>query len=156
KWALGSRPRAKQPQTPHSPCTGQAPTGSSMRSLSKKTTPSKTSTPATPPTTMDQPLDIASQQAVMPTSPPSTPLRLIDKSGLRNTSQLASVAATPPAPAANVVLTAMKSTASMSERDGKASWLPGLKPYQPTHKTKTPSVANARLCPGIGIDRPFT
>src|SRR6056297_334381 len=145
RCVLGRNPIAMQPQMPHKPWTGQAPTGSSIFNLSSITMPSTTRRPATAPTTTDQPFVKQSQQAVIPTKPPKAPLRLIVKSGLPNMTQLRIVAVTTPAAADKVVLTAINTVASMSPVPWKASWLPGLNPYQPTHKLNTPRAAKATL-----------
>ena len=62
-------PVAMPPHTPHSPCTGNAPTGSSIFSLSKAMMPKTTRTPAMAPMAMASGFETTLQLAVMPTRP---------------------------------------------------------------------------------------
>src|SRR5262245_34001681 len=57
------------------------------------------------------------------------------------------MAASPAAQAASVVLVAMRPMPSKSIAE---SVLPGLKPYQPNHRMKPPTVAIVRSCGSIG------
>jgi hypothetical protein len=74
----------------------------------------------------------------MLTRPANMPLSVEPRSGRLSRNQERISAAIAPAPAANVVLTAISITWSMSAAVAKANWLPGLKPYQPIKRMKTP------------------
>src|SRR6056297_62976 len=53
-----------------------------------------------------------------------------------------------------LVLAKIRDTSAMSAADPMASCEPPLKPNQPSHRMNVPSVARARLEPGIGLTRP--
>ena len=53
-----------------------------------------------------------------------------------------------------LVLAKMRLTSVMSPTVPAASCEPPLKPNQPSHRMNVPSVASARLDPGIGTTRP--
>src|SRR3989337_3232374 len=98
-------------------------------------------TPATRPMMTALPVLTEAQGAVIPTSPAKAPLRPIDKSVFLNLIQDITIAPMAPAAAANVVVTATWEIPPMA-----AKVEPGLNPYQPNHRIKTPSVASGRLC----------
>src|SRR3990172_13005342 len=126
------------------------PTGSSILILSKNRTESTTSTPATSPMTSELGTLTKAHGAVIATRPARAPLRIIVRSGLPNRSQAVIDAAIAAVAAAVLVATAIRPIAPASA----AIVLPGLKPNQPNHSTKTPSVANAMLWPGSGSTLP--
>ena len=63
------------------------------------------------------------------------------------------MAVKPPAPAASVVVVATRA-ASRARPPLRPSVEPALKPYQPTHRMKTPSTPSGSECPGIGATPP--
>ncbi len=142
-------PAARVPQAPQTPCTEMAPTGSSIRILSKNSTEKTTSTPAMAPMMMALPGVTLAHRLVMATSPARAPLRLMPISGLPNLIQEANMARMQPAAAARLVLTkimAMSLLAAVVE--------PGLNPNQPSHRMKTPRAASGMLCPRMGLTLP--
>jgi hypothetical protein len=52
------------------------------------------------------------------------------------------------------VLAKIRDTSAASPTEPMASCEPPLKPNQPSHRMNVPSVASARLEPGIGVTRP--
>ena len=84
--------------------------------------------------------------AVIATKPANAPLRIMLRSGLPKSSQAVIDAEIAAAAPAVLVATAIRPIAPASA----AIVLPGLKPNQPNHNTKTPIVAEVMLCPGIG------
>lgn len=110
--------------------------------------PNTTNTPPINPIIIASLLVTESQLAVIATRPASTPLSNIDKLTLWECSCKLEViiAATPPAAGASVILTAINMVAAILASPENASWLPGLKPYQPIQSMNTPEAASARLC----------
>ena len=93
------------PRQPQTPCTDDAPTGSSIFSTwSIKSTANIITTPQMAPISTDPKGDTRSHPAVMPTSPASTPFSVRDKEGLPYFIQLATSAKKPPAQAARLVV----------------------------------------------------
>ncbi len=135
---------------PHTPCTDDAPTGSSICSLWSMNSMAYTSTiPQSSPITTAPQGDTTSQPAVMPTRPARMPFKVRESEGLPYLNQVTNMVATPPATAARLVV---RKTCEMAKRFTSplaASWLPGLKPNQPSQRINTPSAARARLCPGM-------
>ena len=143
------KPITTGPQTPHTPCTEKAPTGSSISAASKAATENTTIIPPTAPAAHAPTKPMFPQPAVILTSPASIPLIIIVRSGLPEVRVESTVAVIAPPAAANVVVTATYATYSSI-----ASSEPGLKPYQPIHNIRAPSVASAILCPGIACGLP--
>src|SRR5687768_12491022 len=122
-------PTLSVPKAPQTPCTEMAPTGSSMRILSKNSTAPTTKAPPHKPIIKLDTGETHAQEAVMATKPASAPLSVIETSGFLNNAQAVSIAAIAPAAAAIFVTTAMWASAS---REPTADMvLPGLKPNQP-------------------------
>ena len=115
-------------------------------------------TTKTPPTA---PINVAttgvgvSGPAVMATKPAKAPFKIIVKSALlKSTLEIIKAPRTPPAAAALVfkktIATAFELAISPNFKTE-----PPLKPNQPIHKMKVPSVARGRFAPGIGFTSPF-
>ena len=156
-WAMPSweanRPTAMTPQTPLNACTDTAPTGSSILSRSSPSMPKMTTGAAIAPITIAAQGSTTAQGAVMATNPPSAPfsVRPMSKCGERPLDRKAQHTA--PAPAARVVFTATFA-ASAANPPVRPSVEPGLNPYQPNQRMKTPSAARLMLWPGIGLMEP--
>ena len=119
--------------------------------LVEETTPTTTTKkPAIRPIMSELGMLTNAQGAVIATSPAKAPLRIIDRSGLPSSIHAVIEAEIAAAAAAVLVATAIRPIAPASA----AIVLPGLNPNQPNHSTKTPIVANAKLCPGIGKTLP--
>src|SRR5690606_33832119 len=96
-----------------------------------------------------------SGSAVIATRPASAPLRMKVRSDLPNiTREITSAASRPPA-AARLVLVTAWATALASSTVAMLSCEPPLKPNQPNHSRKVPSVASGRLAPGKARITPF-
>ena len=91
----------------------------------------------------------AEAPAVMPTRPASRPLPTMPTSGLPVLIQTVAMAPMAPAAAASVVVTAIGPMA-----ESAASSEPGLKPYQPTSRMNTPSMAKGTLWPRMTLALP--
>ena len=140
---------------PQTPCTEEAPTGSSIfRTLSMNSTEYIISMPQIAPMTTAPQGDTVSQPAVIPTKPARMPFRVNDRDGLPYFSQLMLRAKKPPAQAARLVLRNTSEIATWSAVVAAASCDPGLKPNHPNQRMNTPSAAIVRLCPGIAFDWP--
>src|SRR6056297_513799 len=127
-----------------------APTGSSTRMRSKKSTERTTRTPATAPIRIALEGDTLAQPAVIPTRPANAPFKLIPTSGFLNLIQEVAMANTAPVAAARLMVTkimAMEVSAVVVE--------PGLNPNHPSHRINTPRAANGMLWPRIGRIAPF-
>ena len=143
------------PQMPQVPWTLMAPTGSSMRSLSKATMEPTTMRPPTAPMTIDQNAEPESGSAVIATRPANAPFSAIVKSALPNQARARISAATRPPQAAMLVFTNTCATAFASSTLEIFSSEPPLKPNQPNQSTNMPSVAKGMLQPGIAWTWPF-
>src|SRR6056297_3262229 len=142
------------PQIPANRCTGIAPTTSSIFSLSRSGTVKTTMTPPTAPITSARKSDGASGSAVIDTRPARAPLSTMVRSGFLYMTCVRISAVTAPAAAAMLVLAKMRLTSETSPTVPIASCEPPLKPNQPSHRMNVPSVASARLEPGIGMTLP--
>ncbi len=78
-------------------------------------------------------------EAVMPTRPASEAFMIVTTSGRPSRNQVSAIPASPPNAAATVVFRITVGTSGVSPYV-----LPPLKPYQPTHSTKTPRVVRGR------------
>src|SRR5262245_59678903 len=143
-------PTDSTPQTPLTPCTEMAPTGSSMPRLSKKKTDTTTSQPATAPMITAPKGFTKAQGAVIATRPASMPLQHIVVSGLRPLSMSVSMAASDPTQPASMVFT----TTKLMRRSVPANVEPGLKPNQPKARVNVPSTTMGTLCPGMASGLP--
>ncbi len=140
-------PTASVPQMPQTRCTEIAPTGSSSLARSSAMTDTTTIAPATNPTKIAQWIGITSAPAVMPTSPASAPLSVMDRSGVRWTICAVNIAPSTPAHAASMVVMNTYETAPGSPE----STDPPLNPNQPNQSKKTPMVASGMLWPMMGL-----
>ena len=101
-----NKPVASVPHTPDIPCTATAPIGSSMPSPSTHSTPTTAMTPDTSPITTAAHGATKPDAAVIATSAASTPLSIIETSGLRRTIHAMQIPPMPPAAAARFVVSA--------------------------------------------------
>ena len=93
------------PKKPHTPCTEDAPTGSSIfRNLSMKSTENIITTPHIAPIKAAPAGDTASHPAVIPTRPAKIPFSVNDRDGFPYFIQLTNRAKKPPAQAARFVV----------------------------------------------------
>ena len=90
----------------------------------------------------------------MDTRPASAPFRTIVRSALPYTICVRASATMEPAAAAMFVFAKIRPTSVMSPTVPAANCEPPLKPNQPSHRMNVPSVASARLEPGIGFVLP--
>ncbi len=88
------------------------------------------------------------------TSPASAPFSTMVRSTFLYMICVRISAATAPAAAAMLVLAKIREMSVTSPTVPAASCEPPLKPNQPSHRMNVPSVASARLEPGIGTTRP--
>ena len=123
------------------PWTEMAPTGSSIRTRSKKSTENTTTIPEMRPMAMAPQSPTAAVPAVMPTRPASRPLAVMATSGLPVLSQITAMATMAPDAAERVVVMAMSPTSG----NVAARLEPGLKPYQPISRIRAPSTAKGML-----------
>src|SRR3990172_1212779 len=142
--SVENNPTARTPHAPAHPCTGNAPTGSSMPTLSSRTVPPYITSAPMPPMTTAAHGSTVAVPAVMPTSPPSTPLIVRPGSYRPVMSFEARTAVTPPEVAASVVVTATFA-ASAAPPPVSASVEPGLNPYHPNQRMNIPSEPIAML-----------
>ena len=131
-----------------------APTTSSIFRRSSSGTTKITMAPPTPPISTAAKIEGVSGSAVIDTRPASAPFSTIVRSTLLYIIWLRISATTAPAEAAMLVFTKMRLTSATSSMVPIASCEAPLKPNQPIHRMKVPSVASARLLPGIGCIRP--
>jgi len=143
--------QAMVPHTPQTRCTDMAPTGSSILILSKQMTAKYTNTPAIAPMMIEPPGLTISAPAVIATSPASTPLSAMERSGFPPKIHDTMPVMSPPAAAARHVVTNTSDTLAGSA----LSIDPPLNPNHPNHSRKHPMVAMGMLCPGIGLTLPF-
>src|SRR3989338_2597522 len=149
-WDSANNPTANVPHTPLTRCTANAPTGSSIFTLSNPMTASTTITPAISPMMAALMALTNAQGAGVATSPARQPLMVMPRSGLPSNIVETMVAESMAAAAAVLVVTQMRAIAS-----GSAAMVePGLNPNHPSHRTKQPISASERLCPGIGFAVP--
>ena len=106
-------------------------------------------TPATKPITREPHGATKAQGAVMPTRAAMAPLPPIPTSTFLRYTKLMSIAPRTPAAAARVVVRAMSAIWVLA-----AIVEPGLKPYQPIQRIRTPSTASGMLWPGMVTGRP--
>ena len=134
------------PRNPQTPCTDEAPTGSSIFiTWSIKSTAKIMTVPQIAPIRTAPTGDTRSQPAVMPTSPANTPLRVSDNDGFLYFIQATIREKNPPAQAARLVVRNTCEIARRLPSPAAASCDPGLKPNQPNQRIKTPRQAMVRL-----------
>src|SRR5210317_100421 len=145
---------ASRPQIPTTPWTEMAPTGSSIRSLSRVTIDTTSSRPPTAPISVAVRGSGVSGSAVMATSPASAPLSAMVRSALPNQRRDSNNANTSPPAAAMFVLTNTSATAFASPTSDTLSSEPPLKPNQPSQRISVPSAASGILQPGMALTCP--
>ncbi len=143
---MPNNPIARVPQIPFNPCTGTAPTGSSILNLSNITTPNTTITPATAPIIIAAHGSTNAHGAVIATRPASAPFIAIDKSGFPNIRHTVIIAKIPPRAAAKLVFMA---TLAIRSPFPTPKVDPGLKPNHPNQRINTPSDAKGIECPAM-------
>src|SRR5687767_9555049 len=143
-------PTHSVPNTPLNRWTGTAPTGSSIFNMSSSFTANTTRMPARSPMTSDAWTVTYAQGAVIATSPASTPLTDMLRSGLPSHIQFNAVAESNPMNAAVLVVMKMCAIALAST----AIVEPGLNPNHPSHSTKQPMTPDVKLCGGIAFTLP--
>ena len=145
---------ANRPQIPTTPWTDIAPTGSSIRSLSKKETDNTTIAPPMAPIRVAIPPVADSGSAVIATRPANAPLTAIVRSALPNSRCPRTNAARRPPAAAALVLTNTLATLLADSTLDTANSEPPLKPNQPIHRMNIPIAASGMLAPGIAFTLP--
>ena len=143
------------PRLPHTPCTEEAPTGSSIfRRCSINSTAKIMTVPQMAPIRAAPIGDTRSHPAVTPTSPARIPLSVRESDGLPYLIQLTIKARNPPVQAARLVVRNTCEMAVWSPYPAAASCEPGLKPNHPNQRMNTPRQASVRLWPGMAFDFP--
>ena len=96
-----------------------------------------------------------SQPAVMPIRPASAPLMVRPTSGLPYFFQARNIAVSAPTAAARFVVMKMLPISTQVSLPSAVIVEPGLKPNQPIHSRKMPSIARVMLWPGMARALPF-
>src|SRR5262245_19757624 len=143
-------PTASTPQTPLTPWTAMAPTGSSTPRRSMNVAATMTNTPARLPMTAAEAGVTKAQGAVIATKPASMPLTIIPGSGLPVQNIITDLATTAPKAAASAVLVA--TTANWTSVAARVE--AALNPNQPNSRMKQPSMAIGTWWPGMVLGVP--
>lgn len=149
---MSKRPTASTPHAPHEPWTEKASSGSStLKCLMTLTDKVKIKPPKMP---MMRALCFSTlpQEAVMETSPASSPLAKTVTLSSRSNQIVSMNAVSPPPTAANVVFVLTVAMANVFAPVAPRVD-PALNPYQPNHSIRVPSTTRGTLC---GLNSPFT
>src|SRR5690554_486415 len=139
---------SSRPSRPQTPWAEMAPTGSSMRSLSRVTMLSTTRMPPRAPQIVAVSALGVDGSAVITTRPAIAPLSSMVRSALPNIRRAVIRAAIAPPAAAALVFRNTMATELALATSPSFSTEPPLKPNQPIHRMKVPRAASGMLAPG--------